>query len=271
MHTSKEEINGINILLRNWLIAEPKATVLLVHGYGEHSGRYEETASKLNDAGYSVYTYDRRGEGQTDGLKGHIQSMNNHVSDLIEVRKRVDVKGKFFLMAHSLGGLVCMTYLLDHKPTDIDGVILSSPFIKIDDGTAPILQKLAGIVAAIFPKMPTVGLDVNLISRDPAEVAKYVNDPFVYHGKTNAKTGYEMIKAIKNVQSKFSEFDLPFIIIHGSKDKLADPQGSKWLFERSISKDKKLVILDGLYHETMREPEKEQFFGGVLDWLSARD
>ena len=270
MHTTKQEINGITILLRNWLIDNPKATILLVHGYGEHSGRYEETASKLNAAGYSVYSYDRRGEGQSDGLKGHVQSINNHVADLIEIKMRVDVKGKFFLMAHSLGGLVSMTYLLDHKPTDIDGVVLSSPFIKIDDGTAPLLQKLAGIIAAIFPKLPTIGLDVNLISRDPKEVEKYVKDPLVYHGKTNAKTGYEMIKAIKHVQSKFSEFELPFIILHGSEDKLADPQGSKWLYERSASKDKKLTILEGLYHETMREPEKEQFFDGVLDWLRQR-
>lgn len=270
MDTMKEKINGISILIRNWTIDKPKATVLLVHGYGEHSGRYEETAKRLNDAGYSVYSYDRRGEGQSEGLNGHIQSINNHVMDLIEMRKCVAVKGKFFIMAHSLGALVSLTYLLDHKPTDIDGVVLSSPFIKIDDGTAPILQKLAGLIAAIFPKLPTIALDVNLISRDPKEVEKYVDDPLIFHGKTNAKTGYEMIKAIKHVQSKFAKFDLPFIILHGSADKLADPQGSKWLYERSKSKDKKLTILDGLYHETMREPEKEQFFNGVLSWLDAR-
>lgn len=270
MDTRKETINGISILLRNWTIDKPKATVLLVHGYGEHSGRYEETASRLNSAGYSVFSYDRRGEGQTEGTKGHIQSIKNHVSDLIELRKLVDIKGKFFLMAHSLGGLVSLTYLLDHKPTDIDGVVLSSPFIKIDDGTAPILQKLAGLIAAMFPKLPTIALDVNLISRDPKEVEKYVNDPLIFHGKTNAKTGYEMIKAIKHVQAKFSEFDLPFIILHGSEDKLADPQGSKWLYERSKSKDKKMTILDGLYHETMREPEKELFFEGMISWLDVR-
>lgn len=270
MHSSKEEINGITILLRNWLIDNPKAAVLLVHGYGEHSGRYEETASRLNKAGYSVYSYDRRGEGQSGGRKGHVQSINNHVADLIEIIKKVDVKGKFFLMAHSLGGLVSMSYYLDYKPSDIDGVVLSSPFIKIDDGTAPILQKFSRTIAAIFPKLLTIALDVNMISRDPDEVKEYVNDPLVFHGKTNAKTGYEIIKAIKYVQSKFSEFDLPFIILHGSEDKLADPQGSKWLYERSTSKDKKLTILEGLYHETMREPEKELFFEGVLSWLNAR-
>lgn len=270
MQKTKEQINGIHILLRNWIIEKPKGTILLVHGYGEHSGRYEETASKLNKAGYSVYTYDRRGEGESEGAKGHIQSINNHVGDLIEIKKRVVVQGKFFLMAHSLGGLVSLTYLLDHKPTDIDGVILSSPFIKIDDGTAPLLQKLAGILAAIFPKLPTIALDVNLISRDPKEVEKYVSDPLVYHGKTNAKTGYEMIKAIKHVQSKFKEMKLPFLILHGSEDKLADPQGSKWLYEQSLSNDKTLLILDGLYHETMREPEKAEFFDGVISWLDAR-
>lgn len=270
MLTEKTTINGISILLRNWLIDTPKATILLVHGYGEHSGRYEETASTLNKAGYAVYSYDRRGEGASEGTKGHIQSINNHVNDLIEVRKRIEVRGKLFIMAHSLGGLVSLTYLLDHRPDDIDGIVLSSPFIKIDDGTAPILQKLAGVIAAILPKLPMIALDVNLISRDPNEVKKYVADPLIFHGKTNAKTGYEMIKAIKHVQSKFSEFDLPFIILHGSEDKLADPQGSKWLHERSISKDKKLTILDGLYHETMREPEKTQFFEGVVTWLEAR-
>ncbi len=270
MQTEKTIVNGISIHRRNWLINQHKATILLVHGYGEHSGRYVETASILNQSGYSVYSYDRRGEGESDGTRGHIQSIDNHVNDLIKIKNMIDLKGKLLLMAHSLGGLVSMTYLLNNKPSDIDGVILSSPFIKIDDGTAPILQKLAGVIAAVMPKLPTISLDVNLISRDPKEVKKYVEDPLVYHGKTNAKTGYEMIKAIKHVQSKFDQFDLPYLIIHGSDDKLADPQGSKWLYDRSVSKDKKLIILEGLYHETMREPEKAQFFDSLITWLDAR-
>ena len=237
MHTERTTINEVSLLLRNWLVDAPKSTILLVHGYGEHSGRYEETASILNDAGYSVYSYDRRGEGASDGQKGHIQSIHNHVKDLIEVRKKIVVKGKLFLMAHSLGGLISLTYLLDHRPTDLSGVVLSSPFVKIDDGTAPILQKLAGIVSTLFPKLPTTTLDVNLISRDPLVVRDYVDDPLVYHGKINAKTGYEMIKAIRHVQSKFT---------------------------------KEISILDGLYHETMREPEKEKFYTRVTTWLQAR-
>lgn len=270
MQTTKENINGVSLFRRNWLIQDAKATILLVHGYGEHSGRYDEIANRLNKSKYDVYTYDRRGEGQSEGKQGHIQSIQNHVLDLIEIKKSIHPKGKLFLMAHSLGGLVSLAYLLDHKPDDIEGVILSSPFIKIDDGTAPLLQKLARIIAAILPKLPTIALDVNLISRDPKEVEKYVNDPLVYHGKTNAKTGYEIIKAINHVQSKFREFDLPLLIIHGSEDKIADPKGSQWLFERSISKDKKLTLLDGLYHETMREPEKESFFDEVVSWLEDR-
>jgi len=271
MQTEKQKINGITFLRRNWVIDNAKADVLLVHGYGEHSGRYEETASRLNDVGFSVYSYDRRGEGLTEGKKAHIQSINNHVDDLKEIKKSIENSGrKLFILAHSLGGLVSLTYLLDHTPTDIEGVVFSSPFIKIDENTSPLLQKLAGVISKIAPKLATVAVDSSLISRDSSEVAKYNDDPLVFHGKVNAKTGFEMIKAIKHVNAKFSEFNLPFLVVHGSEDKIADPQGSKWLHERALSSDKQIVILDGLYHETMREPEKEMFFDNIISWLNSR-
>lgn len=271
MQVDKKEINGVLIYTRQWTIGNPIGNIVLVHGYGEHSGRYAETAQVLNEIGYNVYSYDRRGEGQTEGTKAHIEDLDRHVEDFIGFRNTLGSTDlPTYLMAHSLGGLIVVKYVIDYELTDVDGVILSSPFLKVDDNTAPILQKIAKYVAAIAPKLPTVKLDSSLISRDPVEVRKYDNDPLIFHGATNAKTGYELIKSTAYVQSNFEKFDLPLLIIHGTADKLADPKGSKWLYERANTKDKKLVLLDGFYHETMREPEKHLFFEAIVDWLQER-
>jgi len=271
MTTGNLKINNINILTRSWDAKDPKANIILVHGYGEHSGRYAETAKQLNQIGCSVYSYDRRGEGKSEGPKADIKEINNHVKDFILYKDTLDLSSKpTFIFGHSLGGLIVSTYAIDYQPSDITGVILSSPLLKIDDDTAPILQKVAGLVARILPKLPTVTLDPQLISRNKDEVRKYEDDPLIYHGSTNARTGYAIIKAIKYVQANYAKFKLSVLVLHGSADKLADPKGSQWFYDSISSSDKTIKIFEGLFHEMMREPEKEGFFITITKWIAKR-
>lgn len=271
MQKSKQNINGIEVLTHTWETDSPIGKVIIIHGYGEHAARYGETAGRLNRAGYSVYSYDRRGEGASEGKRASIKRFDTQVEDFVLFKDRIDTESlPTYLMGHSLGGLIAVKYLIDYQPDDIRGVILSSPLLKPDDDMAPILQKIAPIVASLLPWMPSVKLDVNLISRDANEVKKYIDDPLIYHGATNAKTGYEFLKAMSYVQSNFSKFEYPFLVMHGSEDKITDPKGSQMLYDGSSSKDKTIKIFEGLYHETMREPEKEMFFESVTSWLKTR-
>ncbi|MEE9439782.1 MAG: lysophospholipase, partial [Saprospiraceae bacterium] len=271
--TYKKIFNNNNFLIRNWIIDNPRANIILLHGYGEHSKRYEETAKVLNNVGFAVYSYDRRGEGESTGKKGHINRFDIQVEDLIAIKNNITTNNniKTYLMGHSLGGLICVKYLIDYTPDDISGLILSSPLLKSDKNMAPTLQKMAKIVSFLMPWLPTVKLDSNHITKDLEQQILYKNDPLIYHGKLNARTGYEILKAIKHVQNNFGLISLPYIVLHGSDDKIADPNGSKLFHSMTISKEKTIKILEGLYHEMMREPEKQMFFKYITEWLDDKN
>ena len=155
MHSKKEKINNNTLLLRTWQILNPKANVLIVHGYAEHSGRYNETAGILNEAGYSVYSFDRRGEGASSGKRAVVNNFDDQVNDLKEVITKIEKgKVKLFIYGHSLGGLIVTKYIIDYKAKDIDGMILSGPLLMPDEDMSPFLQKISGLVGRVLPFLP---------------------------------------------------------------------------------------------------------------------
>lgn len=247
------------------------ANILMVHGFGEHIGRYGEMMELFRNLQLNVYGYDRRGEGKSEGRRAYIHEMDDQVSDFLAIRKHLITNElPTFIYAHSLGGLVVTKYLIDHQPTDVKGVILSGALLKVDDDISPFLQKISGVVAAILPKLQTVKVDTNLLSRNPKIRPAYETDPYVYHGGTPARTGNQILKSTAYVQQHFAKINLPILITHGGADKLADPIGSKMMYDDISSIDKTLKIFDGLYHEIMHEPEQEQVFSTMSDWLNAR-
>jgi len=135
---------------------------------------------------------------------------------------------------------------------------------------APHLQKLAPIIGKFFPKYKTLGLDGEHVSKDRSVVNAYRKDPLIYHGKSNARSGWEVMKAMKRLQEKAAEFDLPISIMHGMEDKLTEPEGSIRFFENISSKDKELKLYDGLYHEIFNEPEQEIFYADLEKWMSKK-
>lgn len=271
MHQKKETFNGNTFLLRTWQTENPAANILIVHGYAEHCGRYDETAQKLNEAGYSVYAFDRRGEGASDGPRAVVNDFSEQVADLGAVISKIE-KGrrKLFLYGHSLGGLISTAYVLDYKAANIDGLILSGPLLLPDEDMSPFLQKIAGFVGTVLPFLPVVKVDTSLVTQVPEERERYDNDPLVYHGSTKARTAWVLLRAMKRVRANFEKMNLPFLVMHGEKDKLSNPNGSRMLYENAGSEDKTLEIFEGMFHEIMREPDKEQFFATVIDWVEKR-
>ena len=275
---------------------QTKATVVLVHGFGEHSGRYRSLAMQLIQNGYAVYAYDQRGHGKSGGLRAYINAWDEYVSDLEQVIDRVmqsSGESPLFILGHSLGGLVVASYLVKHKARinrvtgnqpltpfvneaplpsaiPIAGVIFSSALLRMPANVSPLLLALSGIMNGLRPKMQTIKVDPNTLSKDEYEVDKYNADPLVYHGGMPVRTGVEIRQAVEALQPELIEVEVPFYAFHGSEDQLTDPKGSEYLYYVSRAMDKTHKVYYGGYHEMLNSPEKKIVMADILAWLDAR-
>jgi len=248
-----------------------RANLLIVHGFGEHIGRYSTMIEELSSLSLNIFAYDRRGEGQSTGRRAYIHHMDDQVSDLKSLKaKLIPNKLPTFLYGHSLGGLISTKYVIDNPDHGLAGLLLSGALLKVDDDISPLLQKISGLVAAILPTLPTVRVDTALLSRSPWVQSAYQQDPLVYHGGTPARTGHQILQATAYVQSRFHNVSLPVLITHGGADKLADPAGSRMMHSKVSSGDNTLKVFEGLYHEVMHEPERSQFINLMKTWLADR-
>lgn len=265
--------DGLTLFTQWWTPeGEARAVVLLVHGYAEHSGRYDHVAEPFVDRGAAVYAYDQRGHGRSDGQRAYVDRFEQYLADLDQFRHRVEDRTPdvpVFLFGHSMGGLVALLYVLNYDP-DLRGLLLSAPAIEINPDLAPLLRPFAKLLGRLFPTLPTVRSPQDSISRDPAVVEDAQNDPLNYHGRTLARTGAELIRAGEEAQSRLEELTLPFLVIHGTADPLATPAWSERLYERAAADDKTLKLYDGLYHETFNEPEQDEVLRDLGTWLAER-
>lgn len=264
--------DGLKIYAQAWEPeTEPKAVVCLVHGLGEHSGRYAYVAATLNQGGYIVLASDLRGHGKTEGKRGHSPSFEAFMDDmallLAEAAQRYP-NLPCFLWGHSLGGVLVANYVLRRKP-QLEGVVITSPGLRTSISNQKAKIGFARLAGKIIPEMsmPT-GLDAKQISRDPEVVERYVNDPLVHGVATVAMAKYT-IEAIPWAYEHASEWALPVLIMHGDADAIAFVSGSEE-FARLIRQDCTLKIWPGLWHETHNEPEKDQVLAYALGWLDSQ-
>jgi alpha-beta hydrolase superfamily lysophospholipase len=261
---------GIKLHIHQWSQPAATASVLIVHGYTEHAYRYDEFASHLVSEGIEVFAYDQRGHGRSEGLRAYIPRFEELVDDLGQVMKFLTIKKPLFLLGQSMGGLVVSKFCATHDTADIRGAILCAPALKLDDDLSPILVKIAPLIALFFPRLPTERLNANYLSRDQEVVNNYLNDPLVYTKGTRARTGSELIKAIKSLPGLAPNFKCALLILHGSADKITDPAGSSQFCKLAGSLDKEFKSLDGLYHDILHEPEKEELYQIILNWIRER-
>lgn len=270
-----------------------KATVMLVHGFGEHSGRYFHVAKALVERNYAVYAYDQRGHGKSGGKRAFINQWDDYVNDFeVALNRVLESSGDLplFILGHSMGGLVLASYLIRHKDLfhpylqpqsilgdeppppkiPIAGVVFSSSLLVMPNNVSPLLVSLSGFFSAIAPGMKAIKVDPATLSRDPVEVQKYMDDPLVYHDGMPVRTGYEMRQAVEALQYQMADIEVPFYVFHGSHDKLTVPQGSELLYFKARSMDKTHKVYIGGYHEMLNSPERNVVIGDILDWFDAR-
>jgi alpha-beta hydrolase superfamily lysophospholipase len=268
-----KSFDGLTMFAQGWTPeGNPKAVVCLVHGLGEHIGRYEHVGAAFTEAGYALLGFDLRGHGKSGGPRGHTPSAEAFFKDiedfLGEAGKRHPSAPRF-LYGHSLGGLLVLSYSVTRKP-DVRGLIVSSPGLR----TAIHEQKAKLMLAKILGSLaPTITLPSELvaahISRDPKVVEKYVNDPLV-HDRITTGFGKAGLVITDLAFQRAAQLSVPLLLVYCTADQIAFPRGSE---EFSKLAPQNLVTLkryEGLYHEPHNEPEKVQVLKDYVEWLDAQ-
>ncbi len=268
--TTKDNTKLYNV---SWMIDNPKATILFVHGYAEHIERYNWEAEQFNKAGYNVFGYDHRAHGRSDGKDCYLADFDDNCKDLKEVIRYINPKHDFFIYAHSVGALITVKYLMDFEDDtvkQVKGCVFTGAALKISEDLSPMLQKVAGILGRIAPRLKTTKLPAEGMSKVPEEVEKYNSDPYNYRGGTYASTGFQLLRATKRVATRLSEIKIPFLAMHGGDDGITDKQGSIMLHDLAASSDKTLNIWEGLAHEISRSYDKVDVLKTMTDWVDKR-
>jgi acylglycerol lipase len=261
--------DGIRLYTQAWVPEMPRAVLIISHGYAEHSGRYQHFASHLVANGLAVYALDHRGHGRSEGERANVKIFDEYVSDLSRFVNSVREKHptlKRFLFGHSMGGAIA-AQLAIKQPNQVDGLLLSSPYLINAVSVPAPLMAVSGFVSRVLPGLPTIKLNSRDISRDPVIVKSYDTDPLNYRGGTKARFGTELLGAGEYVFSHASTIKLPVLIMIGTGDRIADAQGGKKLFELVGSSDKTLKIYDDYYHEILNDIGKEKVYEDSLTWL----
>jgi alpha-beta hydrolase superfamily lysophospholipase len=263
-------VRDTRIYYQHWLPEEEtKAVLLLVHGLAEHSGRYMNVVNHFVPSAYAVYAFDHIGHGNSDGERVYVERFRDYTNPLnIYVRMIHEWQhGKpLFAIGHSMGGLILASYLLEHQH-EFSGAVFSGPGVKVPDNISRTVIFMGRILSRLFPKAGILQLDSKGVSRDPAVVDAYVNDPMVYTGKITARLGAEMLEAMQNVMDNAGQIKLPLTIVQGSDDILIDPGGAQRLYDSVGSKDKSIKFYQGCYHEVFNEPEHKMVLNDVQKWL----
>ncbi len=241
---------------------DPRAALLLVHGIGEHSGRYEHVGAAFATAGIDVLAFDQRGHGESEGRRAHVDRFDDHLGDveaLLDERRHLDVP--LILMGHSLGGLVATRYLVSDRPQP-DLAVLSSPALSAN---LPKWQRLlAPVIGTVLPRLRiSADFDGSILSRDEAVQTAYETDPLRVPSST-ARLGRETLRAMKFVNGSLDRLRVPTYVFHGSDDTLVPPSASEPL-ERLPNVTRR--VWDGLRHECLNEPEHDRVIAEIVAWL----
>lgn len=264
---------GVNLYQQAWRPQGPiKAVLVVMHGLRDHSDRYGLLAETLTAKGYAVYAFDIRGHGKSAGQRVWVESFDDYVADFASFVEEVRVReaGKpIFLFGHSMGGAIVTLYTLGKHPA-ISGVVLSAPALMPGSNVSPFLIGMTGFLGRVAPGLPVLELKSEDFSRDPKVVAAMDADPLIEGKPGPARTAAELLGALGRIQTQVASLDVPVLALHGSADRVTNPEGSKQLVQRAMASDKTLKVYDGAFHDLLHEPERDQVLADISGWLDAR-
>ena len=261
--------DGTLLFMRHHIPENARGLALVVHGFAEHCGRYDEMAEFFAARGLATFLYDQRGHGKSGGARSYISTFDEYVADLAMVAKRAcEITGmeQFLLVAHSMGGLVA-AHFAGRRGGMLRGLVLSSPFIGFAI-KVPAVKALAGkVMSGIWPtlSLPT-GIDPAVISHDEAVVKAYDTDP-LNNKVATARWFTEIVKAQSEAAGVISGYTGPLLVVQAGDDKLADPAASRALFEAAGTQHKEMQVFDGFYHEVFNEVDRKAVYDTLDRWM----
>lgn len=264
---------GIKIYYHKHVPECARGLILISHGYGEHLGLYDEFMACLINNGYGVYAYDHRAHGRSEEERGHIDRFEVLIEDMSEVVKFVKREHSdlpLFIFGHSMGGLVAFIYGSLY-PEDVRGQVFSGPAVGMPWGTRYLPRGFFSFFKHYFARLKIYSLHTRMGSRNDEFRAQLKDDPYMLRYATVGFFSEFINRGITLAKENAANYQLPVLFLHGKADRIIPYRASIEMMKQIRSDDKALILYEGLYHELVREPEREQVWQDILAWLNHRD
>lgn len=273
--------DGIDLYLHRWEAApsfpRPLARIALVHGLAEHARRYEALALRLNAAGIELIAMDLRGHGKSPGERVWINSFDEYLLDtdalLAAAQTTAPSDVPLLLMGHSMGGAIAALFVAERLAASgrtLSGLILSSAALKMPVNAPRWKLAMGGTISRFMPRFPAMTIDPATLSRANGVVEANRRDPLVHHQAIPARTVAEIGVAMARIEAGRASIGLPLFVFHGTQDALTNPDGSREFEAHAGSTDKTLLMLEGSYHETLNDLDRERVIKALIDWTLVR-
>ncbi|MEM9671944.1 MAG: lysophospholipase [Bacteroidota bacterium] len=270
--------DGFSLFYQKWIPTEKVERIIVFqHGLGEHSDRYQNLIQAFSGTGTAFYAPDARGHGRSGGKRGHVARFQHFIHDLHDLIQRVRQENdnqKVFLLGHSMGGAIVLKYALTKDYQDgLRGLIGSSPGVEpVMDWIKKIQKPVAAVLSRVAPSLTLDNqLDVNNLSHNEHVVTAYQADPLV-HSKASTLLGHSLFNVHHDIYRAASSLQIPVYLMHGTADRLTNPEATQKFYELLGSTDKTLRLYPGLYHETMNEraEDRQRVLDELKTWVLAR-
>ncbi len=262
----------LRLFRQRYTPSSARATVAVLHGGGDHGGRYPALTSALVRAGFQVALVDLRGHGQSDGRRWHVDVFQDNISDLDAFVAKLSQDGvagdELFFVAHSHGALVAALWGMT-RGRHVSGFVLSSPYFRLALRPPAAKVLLAKVVGRVVPWLPVdAGLAVEALTSDE-EMQRWTERDPLYGRKTTPRWYEESLRAQAEVLRRAGEFRAPLLVLAGGDDRIADVAAARAFVDAAASKDKGIKVYEGFRHEIFNEVRRAEPIGEAIAWLSA--
>ncbi len=261
--------DGTSLEYRAWPRPGARGTFAVIHGLGEHSGRYAHFAGGMAEHGFATYAVDMRGHGKSPGPRGHVDRWSQWTDDVSAFVKHVEgfAGGEVVPLGHSFGGAALLSTVLTGKLPQTRRFVVSSPALRLKVAVPAWKLQLGAVASKIAPRLVMSNeVDPGTVSRIPEVVEAYRTDPLV-HGKISSRMFSEWQAASSDILARAGEITIPFLILAGTADALIDPEGSRNLHENAPAVSE-LHLLEGRYHEPFNDRDSDEVFRLIAGWLA---
>jgi len=253
-------------------VESSRANCLVVHGVGEHAGRYRHVAAQLNAWSLTVWALDYRGHGRSGGRRGHCNTFGDLLDDVGRVLAQMQAGAPqvpTVLLGHSLGGLLVLAYALEH-PRAVQAVVASSPALALSLQPHPLKLFLANTLGRLWPTLRVSnGVQPSWLSHDPAVIEAYRTDPLV-HPWISLGGYLEIQEAMTRTRTRAADLTVPTLILQAGDDRLVSAAASRQFAAQVTSPGSAYREYAGFYHELFNEVGRDQVFADLQQWLLAR-